>query len=124
MKKRQDCHVAIAPRNDITRNIFVIASEAKQSQADAGSPRIASLHCKGPTKPDLKAKTIKGPYASLLLPGWKYFPFDLAKSNPIALSLAPTTNNHRIVIFKKFPFFAIGKLDRLSPTPRKLKKTS
>ncbi len=44
VKKRQDCHVAIAPRNDIMKTVFVIASEAKQSQADAGSPRISGPH--------------------------------------------------------------------------------
>ncbi len=41
VKKRQDCHVAIAPRNDITKTVFVIASKENQSHADAGSPRIA-----------------------------------------------------------------------------------
>jgi hypothetical protein len=41
-EKKQDCHVAIAPRNDITKTVFVIASGVKQSQADAGSPRIAT----------------------------------------------------------------------------------
>jgi hypothetical protein len=43
VKKRQDCRVAIAPRNDIRKTVFVIASEAKQSQANAGSPRIAGI---------------------------------------------------------------------------------
>jgi len=43
VKKRQECHVAIAPRNDITKTVFVIASKAKQSQANAGSPGIAAL---------------------------------------------------------------------------------
>ncbi len=53
VKKRQDCHVAIAPCNDIAKTFFVIegtfaslsVNSAKQSDADAGSPGIAAIKC-------------------------------------------------------------------------------
>ncbi len=32
------------PCNDITKTVFVSVNSAKQSQADAGSPRIAIQH--------------------------------------------------------------------------------
>ena len=42
-KSQGDCFVTVAPRNNITKTFFVIASGAKQSPALQTSPRIAIL---------------------------------------------------------------------------------
>ena len=41
LNEAKDCFVAHAPRNDSTKHLRVIASEAKQSQRSGISPRIA-----------------------------------------------------------------------------------
>src|SRR3954451_16101056 len=51
-------------------------------------------------------------------------PLDLAKSDAVAVALAPAAHHERIAVLQERPFHARRKLDRLGPVPAYLQQAA